>query len=424
MPYILGIYTGGFVLGTSAAWMKAFPNISVKALGAAIVLVLGLFTNVIFWMACLTRKSQPVATSWKVLIIASLANNVVVLFFFPIFAQNAGYWFWVIAFAMVAWALLFLAPDQPMGTVPVPAILWVWIGFTLFWLFVTVVNYESRSPATTVVTRTQPLALTSYVSDFANLLQPGDRAGLAAMLSGFERETSDQIGVAIYARCPSPSIEDFTIRAAEASRFGRRGLDNGAVLFVFVAERVARIEVGYGLEGALPDADTRRILDTQLGPHFARGEYREGIAGTLSAMCQAVEREYGTTHKTNVLALLWPQFKIAVSKTVLRAWPLARDAPLDARVGVSFFGSLLGFGVWSGFGNAGRILWDIVLGIGNLIRRRRFRTGMQPFRLEPVYDTLKLMVIFACIAGGYVLVAGGGSFGGAGALVHWIAAAH
>jgi uncharacterized membrane protein YgcG len=194
------------------------------------------------------------------------------------------------------------------------------------------------------------------------------------------------------------------------------------VLFVFVAERVARIEVGYGLEGALPDADTRRILDAQLAPHFARGEYRDGIAGTLSAMCEAVEREYGAT-RTNYLALLWPQFRAAVSKTIDRAWPLARDASLDARVGVSFFGSLLGLGVWSGVTNGGRILWDIVVGIGNLIRRRRFRTGMKPFTLESVYDTLKLMVIFACLAGGVVVVAGGGSFGGAGALIHWIAAA-
>jgi uncharacterized membrane protein YgcG len=419
VPYILGVSAGGFVIVTSIAWHRGFPNISEKALAAAVVLVLGFFTNIIFWMAYLARTSQPVATSWKVLMVGSLVINASVLFFFPVFGQNAGYWLWFIAFAIATWALLVLRPDKVASTVTVPAILWVWLACTLFWLAVMIANYYSHPAATVVADTRRPVVLTSYVTDFADLLQPGDRAGLTSMLSGFEQQTSDQIAVAIYPRCPSASIEDFTIRAAQASRFGRKGLDNGAVLFVFLAERAARIEVGYGLEGALPDAIARRILDKELVPHFARGEYQEGIAGTLSAMCDAVAREYGNSHKRNYLALLWPQFKIAMAKVVRRAWPLARDAPLDARVGVSFFGSLLGFGVWSGIENAARILWDIVLGIWNLMRGRRFRRGMKPFELGSIYDTLKLIVIIACIAGGYVVVAGGGSFGGGGALIHW-----
>jgi hypothetical protein len=77
--------------------------------------------------------------------------------------------------------------------------------------------------------------------------------------------------------------------------------------------------------------------------------------------------------------------------------------------------------VWSGFENAARILWDIVLGASNLIRGRRFRRGMKPFQLGTIIDTVKLAVIIACIAGGYVIVARGGSFGGGGALINWIA---
>ncbi|HSP14476.1 MAG TPA: TPM domain-containing protein [Thermoanaerobaculia bacterium] len=422
VPYILGVSSGGFVIGTSIAWQQAFPHYSGQSFLAAIVLVLGFFTNVVFWMLYTAREAQPVATSWKVLMIASLAINAGALYFFPVFARNAGYWMWLIAFAMATWALLFLPPDHPVASIPVPVLLWVWIGCVLFWVAVMIVNYERPVTATAFVADTPRTGvLTSYVTDSANLLQDGDREQLSIMLRDFERETSDQIGVAIYPRCPSPSIEDFTVREAQASRFGRKGIDNGAVLFIFVAERIARIEVGYGLEGALPDAIARRILDEQLAPRFARGEYQQGTAGTLSAMAQAVEREYGDAHKMNQIALLWPEFKVAMAKVTRRAWPLARDAPLEARFGVSFFGSLLGLGVWSGFENAARILFDILLGIGNLLRGRRFRRGMKPFQLGSIIDTVKLMVIIACIAGGYVVVAGGGAFGGGGALIHWMA---
>jgi hypothetical protein len=101
------------------------------------------------------------------------------------------------------------------------------------------------------------------------------------------------------------------------------------------------------------------------------------------------------------------------------AWPLMRDAPLGARLGISFFGSLLGLGVADGITNGARILWDAVLGVSNLIRRRRFRTGMAPFQLGSIVDTVKLAVIIAVIAGGFVVVAGRGSFGGGGAMIRW-----
>ncbi|HEX3581562.1 MAG TPA: TPM domain-containing protein [Thermoanaerobaculia bacterium] len=418
--HFYGTVNGGFAFRTAVNFYRGFPRTSPLGVVEAVVLVFAFFSNVIFWFSFIARRSQPVATSWKVLMIASVANNVAVFALMPVLGQNAGYWFWLMGFIIATWALLFLQPEQPVSTEPVPVVLWAWIGCLLFWTSVMVVNYSTPAPVVTGVRN--GTALTSYVTDSAGLLQPGEKAAIVAMLKNFDARTSDQIAVAIYKRCPSPSIEDFTIRTAQASRLGRKGVDNGAVLYVFLAERVARIEVGYGLEGALPDATARHILDTQLRPAFARGAYYEGVGATLTAMCEAVEQEYGTLHQRSFLALLWPQLKVAVAKTVGNAWPLTRDAPLQARIALSFWGVLLGAGVWSGIENAARIGWDTVLGFSNLVRRRPFRHAMKPFQLGSIIDTVKLAVFVACIAGGYVVVVGGGSFGGAGALVHWITA--
>ncbi len=84
------------------------------------------------------------------------------------------------------------------------------------------------------------------------MFQPGDKDRFDRMLSGFEKETSNQIAVVIYPRVPSAVIDEFTIRTAELSRLGRKGLDNGAMLFVFMAERTARLEVGYGSSPCCP----------------------------------------------------------------------------------------------------------------------------------------------------------------------------
>jgi uncharacterized membrane protein YgcG len=366
--------------------------------------------------------------------------NTSLVFFLPIVARIYGYWLWLMAFAILTWALLFLPPApesksgrtlpawQPGGadvTDDVPGVVWVALAVTIFWLAVTTVNYIDgryrRKPAVAAAPG-NPAALTSYFTDSANLFPAGEQQRFTTSLAAFEHATSNQIAVAIYPRLPAEPIEDFTIRIAEASHLGRKNLDNGVILFIFMAERVARIEVGYGLEGVLPDAISRRILAGELAPQFARGEYREGIERTVAAIATTVEAEYGNRGKEGLpafLARLYPQLKVAVIKVARNAWPLARDAPLEARMGVSFFGILLGLGVWSGAVNAARLLWSTAMGVWNLIRHRPFKHGMVSVEFEPMWDTLKLAVILAVIAGTYVAVAGGGSFGGAGAVIHW-----
>src|SRR5207245_7894447 len=131
-----------------------------------------------------------------------------------------------------------------------------------------------------------------YFNDYAGVVSAADAARLDEKLRKFDEQTSSQIVVAVFPELPSPSLEDFTVRTAQAWRVGRKKLDNGAVLFVFVKDRKARIETGYGLEGALPDVTAHRILDERLAPAFRRGDYAGGLDAAVDAMLAATRGEY------------------------------------------------------------------------------------------------------------------------------------
>lgn len=131
-----------------------------------------------------------------------------------------------------------------------------------------------------------------YFNDYAGVVPAADARTLDERLRKFDEETTSQVVVAVFPRLPSPSLEDFTIRAAESWRAGRKELDNGVVLFVFVQDRKMRLEVGYGLEGALPDALAGRIVDDTIAPHFRRGDYTGGLAAGIDAIMAATRGEY------------------------------------------------------------------------------------------------------------------------------------
>jgi uncharacterized protein len=133
---------------------------------------------------------------------------------------------------------------------------------------------------------------TSYFTDYAGVVPAADAARLEAKLDAFQKQTSNQVVVAIFPELPSPSLEDFTIRTAESWRAGRKDLDNGVVFFVFVRDRKMRIETGYGLEGALPDAIASRILNEEVVPHFRAGDWAGGIEAGVDGIIAATKGEY------------------------------------------------------------------------------------------------------------------------------------
>jgi len=133
---------------------------------------------------------------------------------------------------------------------------------------------------------------TSYFNDYAGLVPAADAARLEAKLEAFEKQTSNQVVVAIFPALPSPSLEDFTNRTAESWKAGGKELDNGVVFFVFVRDRKLRIETGYGLEGALPDAIASRILNEQVVPRFRAGDWTGGIEAGVDGIIAATKGEY------------------------------------------------------------------------------------------------------------------------------------
>lgn len=302
----------------------------------------------------------------------------------------------------------------------------MWLGITVFWLSITGINrfYPAASVAAAAsaeAAKTTP-ALTGYFNDPGDLVAPDKAVELGNALSAFEHETSNQIVVAVYPRVPHGAIEQFTIETAERSRLGRDGLDNGAILFLFMTERIARLEIGYGLEAAMTDADAHRILETHLMPEFSKGNYGDGLAAALAAMFKNVKGTYQSGKMPGRFAVYWLQLKVKVPKLIAQAWPALNALEVGSRIVISFFAGLLGVGIWDGLRQSVRLLRNIVRGFGNVVAGRAFTTGMEGIGLQSIIDTLKVFGLMLAIiigAAGIVIVAAGGTFGGAGAQVHW-----
>ena len=131
-----------------------------------------------------------------------------------------------------------------------------------------------------------------YFNDYAGVVAGDVAERLDAKLRAFDDQTSSQVVVAVFPELPSPSLEDFTIRAAQSWRVGRKKLDNGVVLFVFVKDHKMRIEVGYGMEGALPDATANQIISDVMAPRFRQGDYAGGLEAAIDAIMAATRGEY------------------------------------------------------------------------------------------------------------------------------------
>ena len=144
-----------------------------------------------------------------------------------------------------------------------------------------------------------PPAPADYVMDEAGALDPSQLTLLTHELRQFERETSNQLVVAVIPKVPDDYVmEDFTQRTAEAWGAGRKERDNGMVLFVFPESRQLRVEVGYGLEGAVPDALANGIINNEIVPSLRAGDIGGGIMRGADALMAAARGEYegsGTT---------------------------------------------------------------------------------------------------------------------------------
>ena len=132
---------------------------------------------------------------------------------------------------------------------------------------------------------------TRWATDTAGFISPQALLAVDRTLESFERSTGNQVLVWISDTTGDTVLEDWTVRAFERWKVGRKGLDNGLILFVFSKDRSARIEVGYGLEDKVPDIIGSRILNDVILPKIAAGDRDGAIQAGVNALLAAISGE-------------------------------------------------------------------------------------------------------------------------------------
>lgn len=133
--------------------------------------------------------------------------------------------------------------------------------------------------------------LAARVTDETGTLTAAERATLEQSLKDFETRKGSQIAVLIVPTTQPETIEQYSIRVAEQWKLGRANVDDGALLIIAKNDRALRIEVGYGLEGVLTDATSRRIIDEIIVPSFRRGDFYGDVSAGVGGMMRVIEGE-------------------------------------------------------------------------------------------------------------------------------------
>ena len=132
----------------------------------------------------------------------------------------------------------------------------------------------------------------TYVTDKSGTLSSSQLQTLESKLYAFDKETSTQVVVWMISSLEGESLEEKSIEIAEQNGIGQKSRNNGVLLFIAKNDRKLRIEVGYGLEGALPDALCGQIIRKEIAPKFKQENYYEGISAGVDAIIKATKGEY------------------------------------------------------------------------------------------------------------------------------------
>jgi uncharacterized protein len=136
------------------------------------------------------------------------------------------------------------------------------------------------------------------VNDFANILTPGQIEALEQKLVHYDDSTSTQIAIVTVTNLGGYAEEEYALKILRDWGVGNKKSNNGVVILAAIEDRKLRIEVGYGLEGAIPDITAKQIIENELSPHFRRGEYYEGFDRAADALIKAAAGEYKAVVKT------------------------------------------------------------------------------------------------------------------------------
>jgi len=133
--------------------------------------------------------------------------------------------------------------------------------------------------------------LKARVTDLTGTLSAQQQAELEAGIAAYEARRGSQIAVLLLPTTKPEEIEQYSIRVAEAWKIGRKGVDDGLILIVAKDDRRLRIEVGYGLEGRIPDSVARRVIDERITPRFREGDFYGGVRDGVQQLIQLAEGE-------------------------------------------------------------------------------------------------------------------------------------
>ncbi len=233
----------------------------------------------------------------------------------------------------------------------------VWLPAVLAWLALLVLAI--LAPA-----RAAPIALPKLearVTDLTATLDAARMQALEARLAAIESARGAQVAILLLPTTGEESIEQFAIRLAEAWKIGHKGRDDGVIVIVAKDDRKMRIEVGYGLEGTLPDAVASRIIRERMVPAFKQGDF----AGGLEATVTAIEAALGGADALPAV-VTEPSGGIDLREPGKAPWlfmAIVASGFLHALLGV--FGSLVGaaIGGWVGYLVFGSVLGGAIAAV-------------------------------------------------------------
>ncbi len=138
-------------------------------------------------------------------------------------------------------------------------------------------------------------SLNGYVTDNAGLINASDQEAITRIIKELDDKTTAQVAVVTVATTQPEAIEPYAVKLFEKAGIGQKGKNNGVLLLIASQDRTMHIEVGYGLEGALPDALAGRIIREIIVPEFKAGNISQGILKGADAIVGIVAKEYGVT---------------------------------------------------------------------------------------------------------------------------------
>src|SRR6266487_534227 len=197
--------------------------------------------------------------------------------------------------------------------------------------------------------------LKARVTDLTGTLSAQQIRELESRLSAFERSKGSQIAVLMLPSTQPETIEEYSIRVADAWKIGRARVDDGVILVVAKNDRKLRVEVGRGLEGAIPDAVAKRVVSDVITPHFRTGDFYGGVAAGTDAVMKLIEGEGLPAPKSGVI-VNGVHRPIAFQTIFLLFIALVATDAIFRRL----FGRVVGAGISGGI--VGAIVW-LVAGV-------------------------------------------------------------